>query len=286
MPGNVALPNPVGVFPKHLSTKFVEKRAYVELQSQFHDSSIIRSQLALASRKSFSLAEKLTAAETATLKSFYDAHGGGLIPFFFYNPFEVCPPGTNYDPTFVNPVGRYIVRFGNDWDQVTGLMRTASPDMELIEISGSVGGSITEFPIPPTPGLILQSRPFGGAFHNGTALCSGIGGAQGAGSIVIVPSAPPSSPGGAIDRWCFSGLSFGAACFYSGFEVPYPSLLIAATITVVSAGGKYNSGPTPPPGFPANTDSTYDSDSYSRFGGIGGADSMVRRPRWRDGRFC
>ncbi len=94
MPGNIDNAAPNGVMPFALCTAFAESREYVQLQSQYHDGTIQRSQLAQTSRHTFTLAQRLTAAQVAALKAFWDSQQGGATPFVFYNLIE----GT-YDPT-------------------------------------------------------------------------------------------------------------------------------------------------------------------------------------------
>jgi hypothetical protein len=53
MPGNIQAAVPSGVMPNTLSTAFTESRKYVQLQAQYHDGTIERSQLAQTSRKTF-----------------------------------------------------------------------------------------------------------------------------------------------------------------------------------------------------------------------------------------
>lgn len=62
MPGNFANAVPNGVMPYALCTAFAETREYVQLQTQYHDGAIQRSQLAQTSRHTFALSQRLTAA--------------------------------------------------------------------------------------------------------------------------------------------------------------------------------------------------------------------------------
>lgn len=135
MPGNVSIAAPSGVFPQTLSTAFVEVREYIQLQNQFHDGTVIKSQLAATSRRTFRKAKKLTAALLVDLKTFWDAHEGGLIPFFFYNPFDATPAGSNYDPTGNSTTGRVTVVFRGSWGQSTGILRSDVPQLELVEVA-------------------------------------------------------------------------------------------------------------------------------------------------------
>lgn len=131
--GNLSTASPVGVLPQMKFTQFAESRLFPMLTQAQHDSTIIRSLIVdgvnpAVSLKSWQMSARLTAAALATLKSFYEAHLGGLIPFYFYNLDEVSPGhaiGSNYDATGSSTQGRYAVRFGSDtWTETVGLGRT------------------------------------------------------------------------------------------------------------------------------------------------------------------
>ena len=77
----------------------------------------------------------MTATQLAALASFFEAHGGGLTPFYFYNPWEATPIGSNYDATGASLTGRYTVVFRGDWQQTTGLARTDVPQLQLVEVA-------------------------------------------------------------------------------------------------------------------------------------------------------
>jgi hypothetical protein len=130
MPGNIQSAIPTGVMPCALSTAFSESHEYVELQAQYHDGTAERSQLAQTSRKTFKLAQRLTAARAAALKAFWDSQQGGVVPFLFYNLAE----GT-YDATGNSTQGRYTVVFRGNWSQTTGMLRTDVPQIELVEVA-------------------------------------------------------------------------------------------------------------------------------------------------------
>jgi len=85
MPGNIQNGVPVGVMPYALCTAFSESREYVQVQAQYRDGTTERSQLAQTSRRTFKLAQRLTAARATALKSFWDGQQGGVVPFLFYN---------------------------------------------------------------------------------------------------------------------------------------------------------------------------------------------------------
>ncbi|SRR5579885_3656060 len=130
MPGNLQAAVPNGVFPYALCAAFSESRECVQLQAGYHDGTTERSQLAQTSRKTFKLAQRLTAARAAALKVFWDGQQGGVVPFLFYNLAEGA-----YDPTGNSTQGRYTVVFRGNWSQTTGMLRTDVPQIELIEVA-------------------------------------------------------------------------------------------------------------------------------------------------------
>lgn len=130
MPGTILNAVPAGVIPYSLCTAFSESREYAQLQAQYHDGTTERSQLAQTSRRTFKLAQRLTAARVAALKTFWDGQQGGVVPFLFYNLAE-----GGYDPTGNSTQGRYTVVFRGNWSQTTGMLRTDVPQIELIEVA-------------------------------------------------------------------------------------------------------------------------------------------------------
>ena len=90
MPGNLIGSTPNGVMPASLCTAFTELREYAQLQNQFHDGTIQRSQLAQTSRRTFRLSKRLSASLLSALYSFWISQNAGLTPFAFYNPFDVA----------------------------------------------------------------------------------------------------------------------------------------------------------------------------------------------------
>jgi len=130
VPGNVQTAAPSGVMPYALCAAFSESREYVQLQAQYHDGTIQRSQLASTSRHTFKVSQRLDATKAAALKTFWDGQQGGVVPFVFYHLIE----GT-YDPTGASVTGRYTVVFRNNWQQATGLARTDVQNLELIEVA-------------------------------------------------------------------------------------------------------------------------------------------------------
>ena len=130
MPGNVQVASPSGVMPYALCAAFTESREYVQLQAQYHDGTVERSQLASTSRRTFKVSQRLDATKAAALKTFWDGQQGGVVPFLFYNLIEGA-----YDATGNSVTGRYTVVFRCNWQQTTGLARTDVQNLELIEVA-------------------------------------------------------------------------------------------------------------------------------------------------------
>jgi hypothetical protein len=138
MPGNLTQPEPNGVLPASLCTAFTELREYAQLQNQFRDGTIQRSQLAQTSRRTFRLNKRLNASALSALYNFWVSQNGGLTPFAFYDPFDVASgqhPGSNYDPTDNNTQGRVTVVFRGNWAQATDIARSNVQGLELVEIA-------------------------------------------------------------------------------------------------------------------------------------------------------
>ena len=124
--------------PASLSTAFTESREYAQLQNQYRDGTIQRSQLAQTSRRTFRLSKRLSASVLSALYSFWVSQKGGLTPFAFYNPFEVTSGqqiGSNYDPTGNSTQGRVTVVFRSPWAQATDLARSNVQGLELVEVA-------------------------------------------------------------------------------------------------------------------------------------------------------
>jgi hypothetical protein len=138
MPGNLIQPEPNGVMPASLCTAFTELQEYAQLQNQFHDGTIQRSQLVQTSRRTFRLSKRLNASALATLYNFWVLQNVGLTPFTFYNPFDVAAGqqiGSNYDPTGNNTQGRVTVVFRGNWAQASDLARSNLQGLELVEVA-------------------------------------------------------------------------------------------------------------------------------------------------------
>ena len=118
---------------QNLCTAFVEDCAFLQIENQYHDGTVHRSRLAQTPRRSFKLAKRLTVSALATLKTFWDAHRD--VPFFFYNPWEGAPVGSNYDPDGNSTTGRYTVVFRGAWAHELTVGRVNVPQIELVEVA-------------------------------------------------------------------------------------------------------------------------------------------------------
>jgi hypothetical protein len=138
MPGNISNAIPSGVMPASLCIAFTELREFVQLQNQYHDGTIQRSQLAQTSRRTFRLSKRLSASMLSALYNFWVSQNGGMTPFAFYNPFDVTAGqqiGSNYDPTGNNTQGRVTVVFRGNWAQATDIARSNVQALELVEVA-------------------------------------------------------------------------------------------------------------------------------------------------------
>lgn len=134
------------VLPQSLCTSFVETYLYPLLATTYNDGSFERSLIVDGVNgprylRTFALAKALATAQLAALSNFWETvTQGGLYPFYFYNPFDAQPVGSNYDPTGTNVNGRVAVFFRGDWAQRTNLARHAAPNLLLIETADLVEG--------------------------------------------------------------------------------------------------------------------------------------------------
>ena len=133
MPGSVANAAPATVLPQSLSRAFVHTREYPVIDNEYRNGESQRSVQAATSRKKWTLTKRLSPPQLATLRAFYDARGGSLEPFYFYDPYETNPR-FSWDPTGQALAGRYTVRFDSDWSQSAGLGR-ADVEIALVELA-------------------------------------------------------------------------------------------------------------------------------------------------------
>ncbi len=123
--------------PASLCTAFTELREYAQLQNQYHDGTIQRSQLAQTSRRTFRLSKRLSASLLSALYNFWVSQNGGLTAFAFYNPFDVSAGqqiGSNYDPAGNNTQGRVTLVFRGNWAQTTDVARSNVQGLVLVEV--------------------------------------------------------------------------------------------------------------------------------------------------------
>ncbi|WP_321471494.1 hypothetical protein [uncultured Paludibaculum sp.] len=133
MPGSVLNAAPATVLPNSLCRAFVHERGYPVLDNEYRNGESQRSAQASNSRKRWRLAKRLTPAQLAALRDFYDARKGPIEPFYFYDPYETNPK-FSHDPTGQDVAGRYSVRFAGEWSQTVSLGR-ADVSIELIEVA-------------------------------------------------------------------------------------------------------------------------------------------------------
>ena len=142
MPGDILAAAPSGVLPQTLSTAFTETRSLPVIANTYHDgereSGLITDGLnEPESLKTYKLTKSLDASDAIALRTFFEGQNGGLIPFYFYNPFEMTPgtePGSNWDPTGVSIQGRHTVVFRTpSWTESTGLPFTGA-GIEMAEV--------------------------------------------------------------------------------------------------------------------------------------------------------
>jgi hypothetical protein len=132
------------VFPKSLSASFVDTRLYPVLSTSYNDGTIEQSLIqdgvnAPRWLRTYAQAQRLTAAQLATLRNFWETTvQGGLYPFYFYDPWDVLPGqeiGSNFDPTGDNTQGRVTCFFRGDWSQQGQLSRHVVPSLLLVEVA-------------------------------------------------------------------------------------------------------------------------------------------------------
>jgi phage-related protein len=141
MPGNLNAASPSTVFPNFTYTQMPESRHFEILTNTFHDGSLCQSLItdtlnAPESIRTWNLSLRLTATQLVTLRNFYEAAGGPLGAFYWYNPYEFNSyVGDNYDPTGDSTQGRHTCKFTNPyWFEQTPLGRS-NTQVSLLEIA-------------------------------------------------------------------------------------------------------------------------------------------------------
>jgi len=125
--------------PQNLCTAFTESRAFPMLSAPYHDGEIERGLIqdgvnAPASLRSWKLTQRLTSAQVSALQTFFEGQNGGLVPFYWYNPLEGSPIGSNYDSTGTSTTGRHTVVFRGNWSDTVSISLTDIP-LEIAEIA-------------------------------------------------------------------------------------------------------------------------------------------------------
>lgn len=134
MPGSVANASPVTVLPRMLCIAFACSRDYAMIGNDYANGESQRSLLVASSRKAWRQSLRLAPAALVALRNFFEARRGNLEPFYYYDPYDVAPVGSNWDGSGSSATGRYTVRFVGGWSQETGIARS-NASLELIEIT-------------------------------------------------------------------------------------------------------------------------------------------------------
>lgn len=114
MPGTIQNAAPATTFPQILAVAFTREHSREAYVNVYVDGESQRKCLVGNSRKRWQRTHRLTPTQVTTLRNFYDARGGPLEAFYFYDPAETSPA---YTATPSGTQGRYTVRFEGDWSQ-------------------------------------------------------------------------------------------------------------------------------------------------------------------------
>lgn len=116
MPGNIPAASPSGTFPSILYRAFSEFRTYEVQVNEYRNGESQQRNQVTGSRKLWQFAARLTPADLATLRTFYNAHPR-TAPFYF---------------TPLDGVQR-TARFNCPWSQQSS-MGLCEVSLELIEV--------------------------------------------------------------------------------------------------------------------------------------------------------
>ena len=130
--GVVAAAAPQGVFPWHLAASFTPDENWDILVNSYVDGECQKRALVADSRKAFTLAENLSAAQLIELREFWATHET-MVPFYFYDVTETV--NFAYDASGVSTVGRYIMRFDMPFQTTFVLGRRGQVSLRLIEVA-------------------------------------------------------------------------------------------------------------------------------------------------------
>ncbi len=133
MPGSVQNASPATVLPWSLCKAFTRSQDFPVLENEYANGESQRSRLADTSRKSWKTARRLAPSVLQTFRDFCVARNGPHEAFYFYDPWDTNPK-FSYDPTGVETVGRYTVRFEGTWEQMAGMGR-ADVDISLLQLA-------------------------------------------------------------------------------------------------------------------------------------------------------
>lgn len=133
MPYN-PVPAPVNdVMPAGLMQAFTFEQRYEVQIVDYADGRTTRRTFATLPRAYASLERKLDETQLGQFYTFWYAHR--VEPFYFYNLRETVPLGS-WDPTGVDPVGRYVMVFDAAWSDERALQRTILR-IKLREVEGA-----------------------------------------------------------------------------------------------------------------------------------------------------
>jgi hypothetical protein len=114
------------------------------LANTYHDGTVERSIItdgvnAPRPLRTWSLTKRLSAADLATLQTFFvTTVQAGFLPFYFYSPFDQLsghPVGNNFDSSGVSTQGRVTCCFSTSNFTYTGLISRANVgELSLVEI--------------------------------------------------------------------------------------------------------------------------------------------------------
>ncbi len=133
MPGSISNAAPTTVLPYSLCKAFSHSREYAVVENEYRNGESQRGWLTETSRKRWSTQRRLTPAQLEAFREFYDDRKGPQEPFYFYDPWDTNPK-FSYDPTGVETIGRYVVRFDCAWNQAVGMGRI-DIQIDLVELA-------------------------------------------------------------------------------------------------------------------------------------------------------
>lgn len=133
MPSSVANAVATETMPFTLCRAYRHSREVLLRENNYANGENQRDKLVSTSRKRWQLTKRLTLADMQELRTFYDARGGPLEAFYFYDAWETSPK-FSYDETGVATTGRYTVRFEGEWNQQQSIAR-GEVGLSLVELA-------------------------------------------------------------------------------------------------------------------------------------------------------